>query len=43
MASDRAAYLENTGIEHRRDKRETLIGEKGDMSRINFMARYNLN
>ena len=31
------------GLEYVWGKRETLAGEKGDMSRINFMARYNLN
>lgn len=31
------------GLEYVWGKRETLIGEKGDMSRINFMARYNIN
>jgi hypothetical protein len=31
------------GIEYIWGKRETLIGEKGDMSRINFLARYNIN
>ena len=31
------------GLEYIWGKRETLLGEKGDMSRINFLARYNLN
>jgi hypothetical protein len=31
------------GLEYSYGKRETLLGEKGDMSRINVMARYNLN
>ncbi len=31
------------GLEYIWGKRETLVGEKGDMSRINFLARYNLN
>jgi hypothetical protein len=33
----------DVGLEYIWGKRETLIGEKGDMSRINFLARYNLN
>ncbi len=33
----------DVGLEYIWGKRETLDGEKGDMSRINFMARYNLN
>lgn len=31
------------GLEYIWGQRETLYGEKGDMSRINLMARYNLN
>lgn len=31
------------GLEYVWGKRETLAGEKGDMARINFMARYNIN
>lgn len=31
------------GLEYIYGQRETLAGEKGDMSRINFLARYNLN
>ncbi len=31
------------GLEYIWGQRETLLGEKGDMSRINFLARYNLN
>jgi len=31
------------GIEYIWGRRETLSGEKGDLSRINFMARYHLN
>lgn len=31
------------GLEYIWGKRETLLGEKGDMSRINLLARYNLN
>ena len=31
------------GLEYIYGQRETLIGEKGDMSRINVLARYNLN
>jgi hypothetical protein len=33
----------DVGLEYIWGKRETLLGEKGDMSRINFLARYNLN
>ena len=33
----------DVGLEYVWGKRETFLGEKGDMSRINFMARYNLN
>lgn len=33
----------DVGLEYIWGKRETLLGEKGDMSRINLMARYNLN
>jgi hypothetical protein len=33
----------DVGLEYIWGQRETLIGEKGDMSRINLMARYNLN
>lgn len=33
----------DVGLEYVWGKRETLLGEKGNMSRINFMARYNLN
>lgn len=31
------------GLEYIWGQRETLLGEKGDMSRINVLARYNLN
>ena len=31
------------GLEYIWGKRTTLAGERGDMSRINFMARYNIN
>ncbi|MQY50952.1 DcaP family trimeric outer membrane transporter [Rhodocyclus gracilis] len=31
------------GLEYIYGKRETLLGEKGDMSRVNFLARYNFN
>ena len=33
----------DVGAEYIWGKRETLLGEKGDMSRINLLARYNLN
>ena len=33
----------DVGLEYIWGKRETLLGDKGDMSRINLMARYNLN
>ena len=33
----------DVGLEYIYGKRETLIGEKGDMSRFNLMARYNMN
>ncbi len=35
--------LVDVGLEYIWGKRETLAGEEGDMSRINLMARYNLN
>ena len=31
------------GLEYIYGRREALSGEKGDMSRVNFLARYNLN
>ena len=31
------------GLEYVWGKRQTLAGEKGDMSRLNFLARYNFN
>lgn len=31
------------GVEYIRGRRETLAGEKGSMSRINALARYNIN
>ncbi|NML28290.1 DcaP family trimeric outer membrane transporter [Zoogloea dura] len=33
----------DVGLEYIFGRRETLLGEKGDMSRINMMVRYNLN
>ncbi|MBS1227328.1 MAG: hypothetical protein H6R17_605 [Proteobacteria bacterium] len=35
--------LVDVGLEYIWGERETLLGDKGDMSRVNLMARYNLN